>query len=154
MPDKAVHLFVMPGFADWEPAHAVAELRRHGGYRVEVVALAEGAVESMGGLTVRPTRLVADVDVEDVAVFILPGGDRWEQEALDPALRDLLYRLDAGGVPLAGPSARPRRPSRAPGCFAAGAAPATAWRICRRRSLPSRDRRTVMWTSPRSATGG
>lgn len=101
MPDKAVHLFVMPGFADWEPAHAVAELRRHGGYRVEVVALAEGPVESMGGLTVRPTRLVADVAVEDVAVFILPGGDRWEQEALDPALRDLLYRLDAGGVPLA-----------------------------------------------------
>ena len=49
----------------------------------------------------RPTRLVADVALEDVAVFILPGGDRWEQEALDPALRDLLHRLDAGGVPLA-----------------------------------------------------
>lgn len=35
MPDKAVHLFVMEGFADWEPAHATAELRRHGGFRVE-----------------------------------------------------------------------------------------------------------------------
>ena len=27
------------GFADWEPAHAVAELRREGHYRVEVVGL-------------------------------------------------------------------------------------------------------------------
>jgi len=28
MPQKAVHLLVLEGFADWEPAHAVAELRR------------------------------------------------------------------------------------------------------------------------------
>ena len=27
MPDKAVYLLAVDGFADWEPAHAVAELR-------------------------------------------------------------------------------------------------------------------------------
>ncbi len=37
MPDKAVYLLVVDRFADWEAAHAVAELRRHGGYRVESV---------------------------------------------------------------------------------------------------------------------
>ena len=35
MPQKAVHLLVLEGFADWEPAHAVAELRRQGHYDVD-----------------------------------------------------------------------------------------------------------------------
>jgi len=39
MPNRAIYLLVVEGFADWEPAHAVAELRRHGGYRVETVGL-------------------------------------------------------------------------------------------------------------------
>src|SRR5512140_311538 len=74
MPDKAVYLLVVEGFADGEPAHAVAELRRHGGYRVESVGLTPAPVRSMGGLTVVPGRTLADVDPADVAVFILPGG--------------------------------------------------------------------------------
>lgn len=91
----------MPGFADWEPAHAVAELRRHGHYRVEVVGFSTDAVQSMGGLTVQPTRTLADVDPADVAVFILPGGDRWEQQPLEPELKTLLHTLDLTGVPIA-----------------------------------------------------
>ena len=101
MPDKAACLFVFDGFADWEPAHAVAELRRSGGYRVESVALSRDPVSSMGGMRVSPSITVADVDPEDVAVFILPGGDRWEQEPVDEQLDALLKRLDARGVPIA-----------------------------------------------------
>ena len=101
MPTKAVYLLVVPGFADWEPAHAVAELRRHGHYRVEVVGLSTDSVQSMGGITVQPTRTLADVDPADVAVFILPGGDRWEQQALEPELKALLRTLDLNGVPIA-----------------------------------------------------
>jgi len=101
MPDKAVYLLVVNGFADWEPAHAVAELRRHGQYRVESVGLASTAVQSMGGLTVLPSTTVADVDPADVAVFILPGGDRWEHVPLEPALVHLVKRLDQQGVPIA-----------------------------------------------------
>ena len=101
MPTKAVYLLVVPGFADWEPAHALAELRRHGGYRVEVVGLTRAPVESMGGLMVQPNRVLADVDPADVAVFILPGGDRWESSPLEPELVALLSRLDAARIPLA-----------------------------------------------------
>ncbi len=60
MPKEAVYLFVFPGFADWEASHAVAELRRHGGYRVEVVGLNMDPVESMGGLMIQPSRTLAD----------------------------------------------------------------------------------------------
>jgi len=101
MPDKAVHLLVVEGFADWEPAHAIAELRRHGRYRVESVGLTSDRVCSMGGLTIVPSMTLADVDPSDVAVFILPGGDRWEQAPVEPELEHLLQRLDAGGVPIA-----------------------------------------------------
>lgn len=101
MPSKAVYLLVVPGFADWEPAHALAELRRHGGYRVEVVGLTTDPVESMGGLRVQPSRSLAEVAPDEVAAFILPGGDRWERSPVEPELTDLLRRLDAAGVPLA-----------------------------------------------------
>jgi len=101
LPTRAVYLLVVPGFADWEPAHAVAELRRHGGFRVEVVGLSAESVQSMGGVTVQPTRTLAEVDSADVAVFILPGGDRWEQHAPEPDLEALLRRLDQDSVPIA-----------------------------------------------------
>jgi hypothetical protein len=54
MPEKAVYLLVVEGFADWEPAHAVAELRRHGHYRVESVGLTSAAVRSREGLPFCP----------------------------------------------------------------------------------------------------
>jgi putative intracellular protease/amidase len=100
-PSKAVYLLVVPGFADWEPAHAVAELRRYGQYRVEVVGLSAEPVQSMGGLTVQPTKTLQSVDPADVAVFMLPGGDRWEREPLEPELLTLLGTLDRQGVPIA-----------------------------------------------------
>ena len=60
-----------------------------------------GPVESMGGLTVVPTRPLAGLDPGDVAVFILPGGDRWEQAPREPIIDDTLRRLDAAAVPIA-----------------------------------------------------
>ena len=101
VPAKAVFLLVVPGFADWEAAHAVAELRRHGHYHVEVVGLSRDSVQSMGGLTVQPARTVATVDANAVAVFMLPGGDRWEQQPLEPEITQLLRSLDQHGVPIA-----------------------------------------------------
>ena len=92
---------VVEGFADWEPAHAVAELRRHGQYRVESVGLTLAPVQSMGGIRVLPSRTVTEVDPAEVAVFILPGGDRWENSPVEPEIAQLVKRLDAQHVPLA-----------------------------------------------------
>ncbi len=101
MPDKAVYVLVFPGFADWEPAHALAELRRQGGYRVETVARTRDLVESMGGLRIEPTMSFDEVEVGDVAVIILPGGDRWEATPPEPELVTLLSKLEDSGVPIA-----------------------------------------------------
>jgi putative intracellular protease/amidase len=101
MPEKAIYLLVVEGFADWEPAHAVAELRRHGQYRVEAAGLTSAPVRSMGGIRVLPSTTVTEVDPADVAAFILPGGDRWEHSPVEPEIEQLLSRLDAQGVPIA-----------------------------------------------------
>ena len=101
VPNKAVYLLVVEGFADWEPSHAVAELRRQGHYRVETVGLTPAPVRSMGGLCVVPSKTVADVVASDVAVLILPGGDRWESSPIEPELARLLEQLDAARVPIA-----------------------------------------------------
>src|SRR5712691_8191865 len=101
MPDKAVYLLIVDGFADWEAAHAVAELRRHGGYRVEAVGLSMNQVESMGGIMVQPSRTLADMDLSDVAMFILPGGDRWEQHPPEPEPIRVLTALDTDRIPIA-----------------------------------------------------
>ena len=101
MPTKAVYLLGIPGFADWEPAHALAELRRHGRYRVEVLGLTLASVETMGGLLVQPTRAIADLDTDDVALLILPGGDLWERQSPEGEIQAPLCRLDELGVPIA-----------------------------------------------------
>lgn len=101
MTTKAAYLLVFEGFADWEPSFAIAELRRSGGRRIEVVGLSRDPVESMGGLRVTPTRALDDVAVDDVAVFILPGGEQWEAGPMEPKIEALLRQLDAAGVPIA-----------------------------------------------------
>lgn len=101
MPQQAVYLLVVEGFADWEPAHAIAELRRHGNFRVESVGLTLAPVRTMGGLTVLPTKAISELDVSDVAAFILPGGDLWETTPIQSELEQRLQLLDRANVPIA-----------------------------------------------------
>lgn len=82
---QCVHLFVFDGFADWEPAYAVAGIRQPdfqrqpGRYEVKTVALAQTSMRSMGGLAVLPDMLMGALDPADSAMLILPGGTGWEQ---------------------------------------------------------------------------
>lgn len=98
---SAPHLLVFDGFADWEPAYAIAELRRSGKHQVVTVGFSGEPVVSMGGLCVLPDFDLAEVDAESVRLLILPGGDRWEAEPLDEALIALLRRLTAARTPIA-----------------------------------------------------
>ena len=64
MPEKAVYLLVVEGFAD-----------------------------SMGGIRVLPSKALSEIDLADVAVFKLPGSDRWETAPIEAPLAE---RLQAG----------------------------------------------------------
>lgn len=99
---KPVFVFVFDGYADWEIGHVTAELRRFGKRRIETVALEPGAVKSMGGLTVLPDRLLADIVPEEAELLILPGGHFWEGAYPRQTLHASLRAFEAAGIPVAG----------------------------------------------------
>jgi len=98
-----VHFLVFDGFADWEPAYALAELRRSGKRHVVAVGFDREPVLSMGGLRVLPDRSLHDVAPDDIGILILPGGDYWESPApgAERTLTGLLRQLEAVGTPVA-----------------------------------------------------
>lgn len=97
----AVHVLVFEGFADWEPAYAIAELRRSGGLDVMTVGFDADAVRSMGGLRIVPDRILGAVIPEEIRLLILPGGDLWEGEYPRSELEAVLGQLEKAGVPIA-----------------------------------------------------
>jgi putative intracellular protease/amidase len=98
---SAVHLLVFDGFADWEPAFALAELRRSGGLEVVTVGFTAAPVRSMGGIRVLPDLALAAVDPARVRLLVLPGGDLWEGEYPREEFEAVLGRLGGTGVPVA-----------------------------------------------------
>jgi putative intracellular protease/amidase len=97
----AVHILVFDGFADWEPAFAMAELRRSGGLDVVTLGFSEAPVRSMGGLRVLPDRPLEGLDPATVRLLILPGGDMWEGPHPRAKLERTLDALHGAGVPIA-----------------------------------------------------
>jgi putative intracellular protease/amidase len=104
---QIVHLYIFPGFADWEPAYATAGIhartyqREPDRYEVRTVAAGSGMVHSMGGLALLPDLSLAQLVGADSAMLILPGGEGWDvpdghAQALDRA-GDFMER----GIPVA-----------------------------------------------------
>ena len=101
MTSPAVHVLIFDGFADWEPAHALAELRRWGKKSVVVLGFEPDPVTSMGGLRVVPDRKLSDMRRSEVEILILPGGDLWEGTYPKAELNRVLTDLIAADVPVA-----------------------------------------------------
>jgi putative intracellular protease/amidase len=91
------YVFVFDGLADWEPALALCEIRKSGKYEVLAAAHSSETVVTMGGLKVVPDITIDQIEPRETAIFILPGGNRWE-EAPDPKVDDLLRQLHADGI--------------------------------------------------------
>ena len=79
MDNQTAYLFVFDGFADWEPASALAELRRTFGFSVQTVGLTRNYVKSMGGLKILPDLLIGEAQPDLTGILIVPGGDAWMQ---------------------------------------------------------------------------
>lgn len=74
---NTVCLLISNGYADWEPASALAELRRTFGFSVKTVGMTREPVVSMGGLKVVPDLALSEFEPEMASMLILPGGDHW-----------------------------------------------------------------------------
>jgi len=91
------YLFVFNGLADWEPALALCEIRKSGKYEVLTAGHSREAVVTMGGLKVVPDIAIDEIEARETAIFMLPGGNRWEKGP-DKKVDELLRRLHADEI--------------------------------------------------------
>lgn len=86
-----VYFLVFDGYADWEAALALCEIRRPGDWRIVTVGFSSRPVISMGGLRVMPELTLDRIDLSRAALLVLPGGHVWQRgegaEAMDAAER-------------------------------------------------------------------
>jgi len=94
--NRTAYVFIFDGFADWEPASALAELRRTFGFSVETVGLTRDVVTSMGGMKVLPDLPISEAQLGLTNVLILPGGDAWMHEEIKEVTRFIRALADAG----------------------------------------------------------
>lgn len=103
---KTCYLFVFNGFADYETSLAVAGIRKSGQYRIKTIALTKDPVRSMSGLVVTPdtdffpATDLADIDRDNTAMLILPGGRAWEQK-LNDGVTPMIAHFVLQGIPVA-----------------------------------------------------
>jgi putative intracellular protease/amidase len=100
MTNRTAYAFIFDGFADWEPASALAELRRTFGFSVKTVGLKENPVSSMGGLNVVPDLRLREIRPEQADILILPGGDMWMRGELGD-VTDAVQAMYKAGRPVA-----------------------------------------------------
>jgi putative intracellular protease/amidase len=86
------YLLVFDGMADWEPAHAFCEIRKSGKFEVVTAGFSEKPVTSMGGLKISPDISIHDIEPEQTAFFMLPGGDMWQEHSREE-IHNLLHQL-------------------------------------------------------------
>lgn len=99
---RAIYVLVFDGFADWEPAHALAELRRWGKRTIRTVGFTSAPVVSMGGMRVLPDVELTAVEADGVELLIVPGGDLWQSgDYPRVALEALITSLLAVDRPIA-----------------------------------------------------
>jgi putative intracellular protease/amidase len=97
---RKAYILVFDGLADWEAAHALCEINKSDKFDVVTVGFSDEPVTTMGGFRVLPDTTLDNVIANEAAIFILPGGDMWEEKS-DEKLIVLLHKLQAASVPIA-----------------------------------------------------
>jgi len=100
MNNRTAYVFVFDGFADWEPASALAELRRTFGFSVQTFALAKNPVTSMAGMKILPDLLISEIRPDSAGIVILPGGDDWMKREI-PEVTAFVKAVHSAGRPVA-----------------------------------------------------
>jgi putative intracellular protease/amidase len=98
---KKAHVLLFDGYADWELGNVLAELRRMGRIEVASVGFSQEPVVSMGGLRVQPDIALPRVSLDDILVFLLPGGYMWEGSYPEAEIGQFLDRLEKQKIPVA-----------------------------------------------------
>ena len=96
MENRTAHILIFDGFADWEPASALAELRRTFGFSVQTVGGTRNVVTSMGGIRVLPDLSISEFQPQLTGILILPGGEVWMRGEIQDVTSLIKGTIEAG----------------------------------------------------------
>jgi putative intracellular protease/amidase len=96
MKKRKCFMFVFEGFADWEPAMATSALNRFTDFEVITFTTDGKPVRSFGNLLVTPDTSLDTVDVAQLDLLLLPGGEKWDENGNREIIPLLDKVLDSG----------------------------------------------------------
>lgn len=76
---KKIFVFLFDGFSDWEISYLTPEINKSGQFDLVYFSKNGNLITSMGGLQIRPTTSLSELNFEDLDMLILPGGTAWEK---------------------------------------------------------------------------
>ena len=101
----SVYVYVFDTMADWEIGYVTAELYSMRFFKkdapkicLKTVAVSKEPVRTMGGLTVIPDCVVADIDVNNSSVLLLPGGNTWDDPKNSAIIKKAVELLEVGAT--------------------------------------------------------
>ena len=77
---RTAYLLVFNGLSDWEPGLAAAEINKSRDYSVKTVGFNEDTIVTMGGVSIVPDCTIDEINYNNAAIIILPGGGMWEND--------------------------------------------------------------------------
>jgi len=97
---KNVFVFLFNGFSDWEISFLAPEINKSKEFNLIYFSKDGNPVTSMGGLHILPNISMAEINVNDVCMLVLPGGAAWE-ESENNEIDVLVHKLFADKKPIA-----------------------------------------------------
>ena len=74
-----VYVFLFDGFADWETAYLMPELKKSETINLKTFTIDGSSITSMGGLKIIPDISLAELTSSGSSLLVLPGGYAWEK---------------------------------------------------------------------------
>lgn len=102
---STIYIFVMDTLADWELGHVTAELNSGRFFKagapniiLKTVSHSKEPVKTMGGMTIVPDCVIADIEVAEANVLLLPGSNTWNDQKHYPILEKASAFLSIGAM--------------------------------------------------------
>mgnify|MGYP001048789694 CR=1 FL=1 len=99
---KIAYIYVQDTWSDWEAGYVIAELNSGRFFKtknqripVKTVGIDKTPVRTMGGVVITPDATIEEVSAESSAVFILIGGDTWQDPKHQVVIEKVKELLDA-----------------------------------------------------------
>jgi putative intracellular protease/amidase len=88
-----IFLYVFNGYSDWEPSYAITGINDPtyqlfpGKFIVHTISSTKEPKKTLGGITILPDFIFSEINPDECALLLLPGGPGWDTEEHNIAIQ-------------------------------------------------------------------